>query len=101
MEPRQKPDKPWFLDAALVIPSLILIGYICALSQTMCEYDHFNIPPSFISLSPTYVLVRILPFLATIVYLIICSLASPIFMYFVENKFPLAYWVIVFAIGFG
>ena len=34
MEPAQKPDKPWFLDAAFVIPLSIFIGYFWALSLT-------------------------------------------------------------------
>ena len=53
MEPAQKPDKPWFLDAAFVIPLLIFIGYFWTLSQTMGEYTYFNVPHDFISLNPT------------------------------------------------
>jgi hypothetical protein len=58
MESAQKPDKPWFLDAAFVIPLSIFIGYFCALSEVMGEYTYFNIPYSFISLNPTTVLAR-------------------------------------------
>jgi hypothetical protein len=40
MVPGQKPDKPWFFDAAFVVPLFIFLGYFCALSETMGAYPY-------------------------------------------------------------
>jgi hypothetical protein len=100
MEPGQKPEKPWFLDAAFVVPLSIFIGYFWALSQTMGEYTYFNIPYSFISLNPTNVLARSRPFLAIIAYMLIWFVVPSLFVYFMEKNFRLVYWILVCLFGF-
>jgi hypothetical protein len=87
MEPAQKPDKPWFLDAAFVIPLSVFIGYFWALSQTMGEYTYFNIPYSFISLNPTTVLARSSLFLFIIASVLIFSLITP-FIAVITDNYP-------------
>jgi hypothetical protein len=105
MEPGQKPEKPWFLDAAFVVPLSIFIGYFWALSLTIGEYTYFNIPYSFISLNPTNVLARSRPFLATIalvtiayvlIWIVVVSLLEKNF----EKNFRLVYWIVICAFGF-
>ena len=86
MKPAQKPDKPWFLDAAFVIPLSIFIGYFWALSELMGEYTYFNIPRSFISLNPTTVLARSRPFLALIAVLLICFVLPHLFEIIAEKN---------------
>lgn len=71
MEPEQKPEKPWFLDAAFVVPLSIFIVYFWSLSLMIGVYSHFNIPYDFISLNPTNVLAISRPPLAVIAFYLI------------------------------
>ena len=68
MERAQRPDKPWVLDPAYVIPLSIFIACLCTLSLTMGLYTYFNVPGEFISLNPTNVLATLRPFLALIAF---------------------------------
>ena len=42
-ESGQKPEKPWFLDAAFVVPLLIFIAYFWALSLTAGAYTYLKV----------------------------------------------------------
>lgn len=85
MELGQKPEKPWFLDAAFVIPLLIFIAYFWALSLTAGTYTYFNVPQEFISLNPTNVLATSRPFLALIAYFLLCFLGAFFLGFMMEN----------------
>ena len=95
----QKPDKPWYLDAAFVVPLLIFIGYFWALSETIGEYTYFNVPYSFISLNPTTVLARASLHLAIIAYLLIYVVVPFLLWYVINKNSRLAFWILVCVVG--
>ena len=85
MDPGQKPEKPWFLDAAFVVPLLIFIAYFWALSLTAGAYTYFNVPQEFISLNPTNVLAISRPVVALIAFGLLCVLWGFFFVSMMEN----------------
>jgi hypothetical protein len=87
MEPEREPEKPWFLDAAFVVPLSIFIAYFWALSLTIGLYSYFNIPSDFISLTPTVVLAKSREYFATIAFGLILFLAV-YFIVSIMEKIP-------------
>jgi hypothetical protein len=92
---RQKPEKPWLLDAAFVVPLSIFIGYFWALALTVGEYVYFNIPYNFISLNPTTVLASSAPLLIGIAFVLLCFRVRFLLVYAAEKYFLLRYLIFV------
>jgi hypothetical protein len=86
MGPEQKPEKPWFLDAAFIVPLSIFIAYFCALSLTIGVYSYFNIPYDFISLNPTIVLAKSREYLAIFAMFLLPYMVAHFFAYIMEKN---------------
>jgi hypothetical protein len=95
MEPGQKPEKPWFLEAAFVVPLSIFIAYVWALSLTMGVYTYFNVPYDFISLNPTIVLAKVSVLLALIASLLFVFIAPFFIGVIAENHIQAGVCILV------
>jgi len=91
MEPAQKPEKPWFLDAGFIVPLSIFLVYFWTLSLTVGVYNYFHISHDFISLNPTTVLAKSHQYLVILASGLLTVLLGLFFVDILEKKPRLGY----------